>query len=148
MGAPYPNLGEMQPKNLCRTTNRKIGRFAGMKETNPTEFGRRVRERRKELGLSQEKLADFSGYSQTNIGWIEKGSAKRPQSQALALAEALKTTADWLLWEIGPKDVGPPILTEDEAKETYHLLSLEDRAAISEAMLKCLEATRQNRKSG
>lgn len=118
-----------------------------MKEANPIAFGNRVRERRKELGMSQEVLADRSGYSQTNIGWIEKGQAKRPHIQAEALAEALWTTSDWLLWDKGPKESGPPILTPAEAQETYDLLSVEDRAVISGAMLKYVEAAKKRRKS-
>jgi transcriptional regulator with XRE-family HTH domain len=118
-----------------------------MKEANPIAFGNRVRERRKDLGMSQETLADRSGYSQTNVGWIEKGQAKRPHIQAEALAEALWTTSDWLLWEKGPKESGPPILTPEEAKQTYDLLSVEDRAAFSAAMLKAVEAAKQKRKS-
>jgi len=142
----YPFLGESQPKNLCRTTNLNFGSFEPMKEANPIAFGNRVRERRNELGLSQDALADRSGYSQSNIGWVEKGQAKRPHIQAQALAEALWTTSDWLLWEKGPKDSGPPILSAEEFAATYNLLSIEARAALSQAAIKYVEATKQKRK--
>src|SRR5258708_5229479 len=104
-----------------------------MREANPIAFGNRVKERRNELGMSQETLADRSGYSQSNIGWVEKGQAKRPHIQSKALAEALWTTEDWLLWEEGPKASGPPILNDKELTATYNLLSIEDRAVFSEA---------------
>lgn len=119
-----------------------------MKEANPIDFGNRVRARRQELRLSQERLAGLTGYSQTNIGWIESGKQKRPHIQAPALAEALQTSVDWLLWEKGPKDIGPPTLTDEQVKENYGLLSAEDRAAISEAILKRLEASTEKRKRG
>jgi transcriptional regulator with XRE-family HTH domain len=119
-----------------------------MKEANPIEFGNRVRERRRELRYSQERLAGLTGYSQTNIGWIEKGQAKRPHIQAPALAEALNTTTDWLLWENGPKDATPSLLTDEQVKESYNLLSNEDRAAISEAIVKRIEAAKEKRRAG
>ena len=38
-----------------------------------TAFGRRVRELRKELGISQEELADRAGLHYTYVGGIERG---------------------------------------------------------------------------
>lgn len=98
--------------------------------------------------MSQEKLADASGYSQTNIGHIEQGKMKRPHIQAPALAEALRTTAEYLLWEKGPKESGPPIMGEDEVRDNYSRLPPEDRAAITALISERLEAIRKNRKSG
>jgi transcriptional regulator with XRE-family HTH domain len=62
-----------------------------MKEADPIKFGGRVRERRVARGLSQARLGKLAGYSQTNIGWIEKGTMKRPHVSAGALSEALMT---------------------------------------------------------
>ncbi|NLW04301.1 MAG: helix-turn-helix transcriptional regulator [Pseudomonadaceae bacterium] len=36
-------------------------------------FGSRVREKRKESGLSQEELADLAGVHRTYIGMVERG---------------------------------------------------------------------------
>lgn len=129
----------MQPKNLWRTTNRNFGKFEGMnKPVDPVTFGRRVRDRRMELGWSQGKLATASGYSQTNIGWIETGKAKDPTKQALRLAQALNTTADWLLYEKGQKELGPPAMTREEIRKALDELpadaQLEFRIAVTEML--------------
>lgn len=119
-----------------------------MKEADPIAFGNRVRERRKALGISQDRLADISGYSQTNIGHIEQGKMKRPHIQAPAMAEALRTTTDYLLWEKGPKEIGPPIMSGEEVRENYDMLSPEDRAAITAAISERVAAGKKKRKTG
>lgn len=108
------------------------------KPVDPVTFGRRVRDRRMELGWSQGKLATASGYSQTNIGWIETGKAKDPTKQALRLAQALNTTADWLLYEKGQKELGPPAMTREEIRKALDELpadaQLEFRIAVTEML--------------
>src|SRR5260221_498909 len=79
--------------------------------TDSVAFGARVRERREELGLSQEKLGEEVGYSQSNINWIEGGGPKRPQRHAADLAVALRTTREWLLWKEGSRVQGPQFLS-------------------------------------
>src|ERR1700676_1155685 len=37
----YPFLGELQPKNLCKTANLDFGRLEPMKEADPIAFGNR-----------------------------------------------------------------------------------------------------------
>ncbi len=63
-----------------------------------SELSRRVRQRREELGLSQEELADRMGYrSKSSITKLEKGVNDLPQSKLEELAAALNTTPAWLL---------------------------------------------------
>ncbi|WP_112236888.1 helix-turn-helix domain-containing protein [Kribbella monticola] len=61
----------------------------GKAPLSPTtaEFGRRVRERRNELGLSQEALADACGLHWTFIGQVERGQRN------LALHNIVKVAA-------------------------------------------------------
>jgi transcriptional regulator with XRE-family HTH domain len=146
MGTKYPNLGISQPKNLSKTANLNFGSFEPMKEANPIAFGNRVRERRKARGLTQDRLAELSGYSQTNIYWIEKGEMQRPHIQAQALAEALQTTAEYLLHGTGPKEIGPPIMDDDELLKNFHMMSPEDRATISASISECVGAFKEKRK--
>ncbi|WP_199771000.1 S24 family peptidase [Achromobacter sp. AONIH1] len=56
----------------------------------------RVLARRAELGLSQADLAKAAGISQSTIAQIERGR-NRGSKYILALADALNTTARWLL---------------------------------------------------
>lgn len=142
MRETYPNLGGLQPKNLWRTANRNFGSHQGM-EIDPVAFGCRVRELRKELGWSQDRLAEEAGQSQSNIGWIEKGGAKDPRKQALALAEALTTTADWLLYAKGPRRTGPRILTTEQISKLYDHLPIEAKATITAAMDKVIDRKKQ-----
>lgn len=132
----YPELGYLQPKTLSGTNHRNFGRLPIMRGSiDPTEFARRVQKRRKALGWSQAKLGREAGISQQNIGWIESGSPKDPRKQALALATALRTTTDWLLYGKGPEESGPPVLTVEQISEIYDRLPFEAQQAMSRLAL-------------
>jgi transcriptional regulator with XRE-family HTH domain len=53
------------------------------------EFGRRVRARRNELGLSQEALADRSGLHWTFVGQVERGKRNISLHNLLKVAAGL-----------------------------------------------------------
>jgi len=53
------------------------------------EFGRRVKARRTELGLSQEALAEASGLHWTYVGQVERGQRNISLHNILKLAEGL-----------------------------------------------------------
>lgn len=62
------------------------------------QFGLRIKNRRKELGLTQEELGKKVGYtSRTSINKIELGLIDPPQSKIIAFAEALDTTIGYLM---------------------------------------------------
>lgn len=119
-----------------------------MKQTNPVDFGNRVRERREARGLSQARLGKLSGYSQTNIGWIEQGRMKRPHIAAEALSEALQCPVEYLLRGIGPKETGPLIMSPEQVRDIYSEFSPEDAAAITAAIMELAEAAKKKRKIG
>lgn len=57
----------------------------------------RIAKRRKQLGLSQEALAELAGTSQRQISKYENG-VNDPTGEVLAaLARGLETSTDWLL---------------------------------------------------
>ena len=63
-----------------------------------SELSRRILQRRLELGLSQEELAQRMGYrSKSSITKLEKGINDLPQSKVEELAQALETTPAALL---------------------------------------------------
>ncbi|MEX0835787.1 MAG: helix-turn-helix domain-containing protein [Nitriliruptor sp.] len=76
-----------------------------MREDAPAEagLGRRVRRRRRALGLSQDELAARAGISRQGVGAIERGEHLPRVDAALGLARALGTTVEELL------AVGPPV---------------------------------------
>lgn len=117
-------------------------------EIDPKEFGRRVRERRVELGMSQAALAEKSDQSQSNIGWIEQGKAKKPKQQALDLVEPLRTSVDWLLYGIGDKETGLRLLSDSEVLEIYRGLALDQRVHVSETFSKYVKDNKKRRKTG
>ncbi len=65
-------------------------------------LGRRVRRRRRALGLSQDELATRAGISRQGVGAVERGDHLPRVDAALRLARALGTTVEELL------AVGPP----------------------------------------
>ena len=61
-----------------------------------SELSRRILQRRLELGLSQEELAQRMGYrSKSSITKLEKGVNDIPQSKVEEFAAALETTPAW-----------------------------------------------------
>lgn len=66
-----------------------------------TTFGKRVRDRREALGMTQDELAKKLGYkSRSSVNKIELDLRNMKQSQIARLANALKTTPGFLMgWE-------------------------------------------------
>ena len=69
----------------------------------------RIRQRREELGMSQEELASRMGYrSKSSITKIEKGVNDIPQNKLEDFAAALETSTAWLLGLEGGEAAVPP----------------------------------------
>lgn len=68
--------------------------------------GKRIRERRKELGLSQEELAKMVGYAhKASISKIENGDRDFPIDQIVPIAKALDVSPSYIMgWEERPAD--------------------------------------------
>ena len=68
------------------------------------EIGNRIRERRKELGITQEELAKKLGYAhRASVNKIELGSRSLIQQRIADIAEALHTTPEYIMgWEKKP----------------------------------------------
>ena len=74
-----------------------------------SELSRRILQRRLELGLSQEELAQRMGYrSKSSITKLEKGVNDIPQSKVEEFAAALETTPAWLMGQENTAFVPPP----------------------------------------
>ncbi len=61
----------------------------------------RIKNRRIELGITQEELAQRLGYKgKSSINKIEKGVQDLPQKKIVAIAHALETTPEYIMgWE-------------------------------------------------
>jgi len=70
-----------------------------------SDFGRRIHQRRIELGMSQKELAKRSGCNQQNLSRIERGEITKT-SYTPQIARALETTSEWLAY--GSERQSPP----------------------------------------
>lgn len=69
----------------------------------------RIKQRRNELGLTVEELANRMGYKdKSSISKIENGKADIPTSKVVAFAKALETTTAYLLGADTPVSSVPP----------------------------------------
>lgn len=75
------------------------------------DVGQRVRALRLAQGMSQTKLADLLGITQSNVSGLERGARSLTIHQVVRLANALGTTTDELLRGVSPngKDRGTQV---------------------------------------
>lgn len=105
---------------------------------NMAAIGQRIKQRRIELGMTQEELAHKMGYaSKTTINKIENGINDVTQSKIIAFSKALETSVAYLMgWDDN--------LNKDAAILTVDLLS--DQDAMN-AMKKILELSKEDKKT-
>ena len=82
------------------------------------DMGKRIAERRKELHLSQTKLAEMTGYSdKTAISKIENGQSNLTQTKIVIFADALQTTTMYLMgWVDDPNLTKDQVFAQQQAK--------------------------------
>ncbi len=71
-----------------------------MSNTPEKHLGQKIRFLREQMGLSQEKLAEFCGLHRTSIGSIERGERNISLQNIVKIAHALKITPSELLSDI------------------------------------------------
>ena len=62
-------------------------------------LGKRIKDRRKELNLSQERLAELAELSIPHMSHIETGKTKVSLPSLVAISNALEVTVDMLLFD-------------------------------------------------
>ena len=80
------------------------------------DIGKRIKEKRIELGITQEDLASKLGYKRkTTIAKIENGTNDITQSRVVDFANALNTTPAYLMgWEDAESQSIPTLNKKDE----------------------------------
>lgn len=68
-----------------------------MKDPRLVAFGERVRQMRKEKGLSQEALADLAGIDRSYMGHIERGDQNITLTKIYQISEALRVSVSDLI---------------------------------------------------
>ena len=93
----------------------------------------RIKQRREELGISQEELAARIGLTQTQVSRYELGDSDPKASALAAIARALMVTTDWL---VGLDDREVDALSPDEkqALEVYRAVPPDRQANVLEIM--------------
>ena len=71
-----------------------------MKDPRLVAFGERVRQIRKEKGLSQEAFADLAGIDRSYMGHIERGDQNITLTKILQIAKALEISIRQLFDEV------------------------------------------------
>ena len=96
-------------------------------------LGKRIRNYRTAMGLSQEKLAELSGCHPTYIGQIERGEKNATIESIEKIATALNISLSKLFEELGAKEDGAQNIplecyefvsekTKEEQKQIYQIL--------------------------
>lgn len=100
------------------------------------DIGKRIRERRIEIGMTQDRLAELVGVSRSNILRYEHGGINEvPSGKLKAIADALHVDAGYFLEE------EPPHLTLAQVELVNAVEGLpEDRVRFYARMIKELES--------
>ncbi len=83
------------------------------------EIGKRIRQKREELGITQEELAGLLGYkNKSTIAKIENGTNDITQSKVVEFANVLHTTVAFLMgWDAPQSSARSNIILSDLEKE-------------------------------
>lgn len=85
---------------------------------NVPDIGKRIKEKRIELGITQEELAAKLGYkSKTTIAKIEKGTNDITQSRVVDFANVLNTTPAYLMGWTDSDFKPTPVLNKKDEKD-------------------------------
>lgn len=103
-------------------------------------IGSRIRDRRVEMGLSQEMLAERADLSPTYISHIERAEKKPSLSTLIRLTAALDVTVDYLLAGSQPADQTAFL---DDIQMLLGDCSLTERWIVLRVALATREALRQ-----
>lgn len=101
------------------------------------EFGKRVRKRRIQLGLSQEELAKKLGYSsRSTINKIENGTNDVVQTKVVDFAKALDTTIAYLMaWDETPIAVKDQLVPDMNDMERIVIKALRNSDKLTKQMV-------------
>ena len=107
-------------------------------------IGKRIKERRKELGMSADKLGEILGKDRSTIYRYEKGDIENlPLDILQPIATALNTTPQYLMGWQDEKKTNPPVTLTEGEQTLLHLF----RRLPDEAQAMYLEVLRNSLKS-
>ena len=93
--------------------------------------GKRIKQRRKEIGMSAEELADCIGVSHATMYRYENGGIERVTTKRLGeIANVLRVSPDFLL--VGYDSPDEPVPPEPQRPELQELLALAESSTPDE----------------
>lgn len=115
-----------------------------MEELDYEAIGRRIRDVRKQRGITQEALCDIVDLSSAHVSHIESGKTKLSLIALVAIANALRTTTDSLLYD----NVGVSVDAYDkDFKDLLEDCTEEERDFLLETTLQIKAVLRRKSKS-
>lgn len=96
------------------------------------DVGSRIKNRRKQLGYSAEKVAEIVGISPATMYRYEKNEiANMGTDKLLPIANVLSTTPAYLMgWTDDPDSIFPPNSTPDKAVSSHPLISISEHRLL------------------
>lgn len=114
-------------------------------------IGQRIKQRRKELKLTQVQIKDLCGISNGNLSELENGNRLPSAGALIALSKVLNVSIDWILTGENPLcDISNEILSplENEYLNAFRKLALDDQEEILELIeLKLKRKSRREKSS-
>lgn len=96
------------------------------------KIGNRIRSKRMELGLSQEKLSEFSNISPSFMSGIELGNKSGAFDTYLRIAKVLNVSLDYLTQDVIP--AARENVDHQELIKTFDKLSYKQQRYVLEAL--------------
>ncbi len=103
--------------------------MVALKKENYEAIGQNISKRRRELGITQEKLAEMVNLSASYIGAVERGAKLPKLDTFIRIANALKISSDSLLSDV--LGVSNEIAASELSKKIEHLSQFEQRRILN-----------------
>lgn len=105
-------------------------------------IGKRIQEKRKELGYSAEKLAEYIDLSQQQLSRYERGASKINVAHLIEIAILLNTPISWFFQDCLPNEM---LLNEaklNELDQKWEQLPPLQKEAVMEFLEKIVESSK------
>jgi len=93
-------------------------------------IGKRIQQKRKELGFSAAELSEQIGIAQQQLSRYERGASKINVNHLIDIAIFFKTPINWFFQDCIPEEVMAGDLKELELNQKWDNLSIEQKRAF------------------
>lgn len=105
-------------------------------------IGKRIQEKRKELGYSAEKLAEYIDLSQQQLSRYERGASKINVAHLIEIAILLNTPISWFFQDCLPNKMLLNDAKLNELDQKWGQLPPLQKAAVMEFLEKIVESSK------